>query len=267
MPIAHMLDFARHGLTVEYRASIEPQVVTIDIAGAGASDEPMGPVAMSIVEDCVSFGGGGGADFPPSAGRWVVLAGPEPLSDAARGPTFHFEVQAQGVCPVFMRSAIEHLRTVCSPHLLTAMSIRGALPVDETPLSVTTRQMLAWLDDPSVYPGPWHHIPFAFATKTIPRGAALRAEVAADIDEAIFEQFQMTMICASNAVADYPAQNGDGLGVIDTVPKMGRGKRELFARWPVFTHVRPPTIHMFTNMLIRFHADVAPLTRVELDLA
>lgn len=276
MPIAYMLDqLVPHGLSVAYRATSDRQEVLIDITGAGPGDGMMAPVSMATIGDAVAHGAAGGSDFPPTVGVWDVLSGPaidalgpdDDVHPDALRDAMHWRVELAGVCPLFVRTVVEHLASSFAPNPIKTLSFRGRLPLDDGPLSVREADVSRWLDDPRAYPKAWGQVPFAFGKKSLVRGASLRMKLGQDVDDEIFEAFEMLTVLIPNTVQDFVAASEPVAGVMDVTAQIARGKTELRAKWVAFHYAHDPVVDTVINMLVRFHHAVAPILEVELGLA
>ncbi|HTN86978.1 MAG TPA: hypothetical protein VL242_24940, partial [Sorangium sp.] len=68
MPVLHDMEFAAGGLLVAYRASAQPQELTIEVVTAGTAEFPMSVASLRAVIEAVNRGAAGGAVFDPLLG-------------------------------------------------------------------------------------------------------------------------------------------------------------------------------------------------------
>jgi hypothetical protein len=256
-------------LDVAYRASTEPQILDVGVKLAGRAELPLAPWAIGMLVDCVNRGLAGGAEFAPTQGWAKLEAGPTgegPEAPGELGPSYAFRLSVAGMCPRFVRVFVEHLAASGHPHPVRQISIVGTLPPDGSPLSVRERQLAAWFDDAYAYPEAWPDPGFVVTTRSIPRGATMRVKLASGEMDAVAPALEETFSAWQCAVLTYPNAKRDGRGVMDPHGSFARTRTELFAKVGLFDHVRRPARAALVNALARFHATVAPLASVEIEM-
>jgi hypothetical protein len=262
-----LLEFVQSALTVSYRASAEPQVLEIRLSTAALPAMPFGPGEMLAMTRLVQWGAAGGADFSPTKGAAKVVSGSVPTVDKQPlvATDYEWEVEVAGVCPLFIRTIVEHLAISGSPHLVKSMSIHGRLPPDGSPLSVTEQDVRKWIEDPAAYPGEWK-APFEIEDKRIGKGAALRVKLAGAVDANVFTQFGGLVGYWTVAVQKFFDHTATKHGGLTAVPTKKQGPNECSANWKFFDIVQEPARRTLNNMLVRFHETVAPIAEVTLSL-
>jgi hypothetical protein len=264
LPLLPGLDFARTSLAVSYRASPDPQEISIQIDTAGINVIPGAAGLMSAVADLVNQGAAGGARFPPSAGFAEIVSGPP--ADAA-GPRYAWTLRVAAVDPLYLRNVVERLRLSGGDQPVTSMSVWGALPPDGTDLSATEREVRGWLDDLQAYPGEWPSLGFALSHRS-DRGAALRVELEDPITAEVYTELERLFSLWLEGVMFYV--RNDGAVVYEDMPdfvfRSGVARTEYQARLTEFHHAPAPSRALLVNLLCRFHERVAPIRQVELRL-
>ena len=154
MPLLNLLDFAADRLQVGYRASPEPQNVTLHFELKSASTGM--PVTFFAIWHQLHLGMAGSDVFAPTAGEATQPPGVL-LSRGRLGPKEYKVVlsDVRGAAPIYLRLLIERLRIVGGNTEIASLDIRGDLPADASPMSVTERDVKQWLDDPTAYPRRW----------------------------------------------------------------------------------------------------------------
>ena len=105
-----------------------------------------------------------------------------------RGATFDWKLTVRGITPLGWRLFVE---LQVHPTLsVTQCVIQGALPVDSSPLSVRTPQMLSWLEKAGPYPARWPKPPFPIKEKSLPKGFSVRLKLAKSVDDDLMEAFR-----------------------------------------------------------------------------
>ncbi|MCK6589157.1 MAG: hypothetical protein HUU21_05560 [Polyangiaceae bacterium] len=269
MPLLDNLDFTKNDLTVSYRGNLEPQTLTIYAAIEIPEEAAYGPRFITTLMDVINAGGAGGSHFHPAAGLAELLSGP--TYPEAEGPQFNWDLRVAGVSPLFMRNIVESLRLcggVDNPAI--AMSIRGSLPLDDTELSVREAEVKAWLEEPLAYVGEWPDPGFPIKQRMSP-GAALRIRLGKNLNAETEDELKG--VCIQWLAATYNYVNEFGEPILDEpdrlarlMPKFGATRRELRAYYEEFTRIPGPSRAVIVNMLARYHAQVLPITDVELAL-
>lgn len=261
-PFLDSLEFAATHLAVSYRASLDPQVLSIRVRTSGPAKVPFGPAAIRTFVELVNEGAAGGSELPPWAGRAKLIEAPE--DDASMDRTWLVEVA--GVSPRFLRTLVESLRRAGDEHDVTSMTIHGELPLDDSPLSARDAHVRAWLASPTEYPGAWSELPFRVRDREVTRGARVRARLAQGASAETLEAFESTMMSWSLAILDYADRRHDGRGTMDRDPRIGRTRVEVAANFAEFTYDPVPAWASLLNVLCGFHARVAKIQEVEIGL-
>lgn len=247
-------------LDVAYRGSLEPQLLDVAVKLAGPAELPLATWAIESLVKCINHGIGGGAEFPPAAGKAKLEAGGE----ASLGPAYAFRLSVAGVSPRFLRVFVEHLACAGHPHKTESISIVGSLPTDGTAVSVRETQMAAWLNDADAYPAAFPNPGFPVAAKSIPRGMVMKATVAAGRLDAVAAELEETFSAWQTAVLTYPTLGKKGRGVSAPHATFARTRTELCAKLPLFDHTREAARAQLVNAIARFHVAVAPIAALEI---
>jgi hypothetical protein len=267
MPLFNMDFVAAGGLLVSYRASAEPQELVVEVDASAPPEAPMAHFCARALVEAINEGGAGGADFAPSRGFAERVAGPWDGGPEAMATSYRWTLRVAGVAPLFMRNFVEELRRAGMGQPITRVLIRGALPLDDGPLSVTERTVRAWLDDSGARLPQWPGPPgFALDTSGTSRGASLRVELAAPASKEIRGLLERLSLVWLNAVRNYTDEDGDEVffNSPTMLPYFGHGKTEFRARWHELLYDRDPAVAMLASMLMRFHERVAPLREAEI---
>ncbi len=269
MPLFKNMDFVQHGLHVRYRSDARPQKVFLDISTTGLADQPLAEGFVLSLGDTVAHGGGGSDLFPPTAG-YLRKLGPPP-KQRMRGPDYHFELEVAGVAPVFVRHAIQALRSVGFDQLVTSLSWVGELPLDDGPMSVTEVEMKRWLDDPDVFIRMWPKPPFPIVRRGTTKGATVRLELGKkpNKDEAfeLEERLQNYLVeCEQLVDADGRQVDPESYPPPEEIWKFARGKTEVVARASHFPWRRDAGYELLVNYLCNLHETVVPILEAEIAL-
>ncbi|KYF70861.1 hypothetical protein [Sorangium cellulosum] len=267
MPLIRHLDFAQRSLSVAYRASPAPQELVVDVDVAGPPMAPFAPMAMRAVVDAINAGAAGGALFPPAAGYARRLAGPWDEPDGL-GVSYRWVLEIAAVAPGFLRNMVEELRRAGMNQPVVRMRIAGALPLDNSPLSVRESQVRSWLDDPRAYLEPWTRPGFPFHVVSRSEGATLRVELAQAIDPPLRQALEDLSVQWLNVIRNYASRQGEEVlfNPHRMLPAFGQGRAEFRAHYPEFLYARDPAAAVLVNMLTRFHERVARIALVEVGL-
>jgi hypothetical protein len=266
MPLLDRLDFAKSALTVRYRASAEPQELSIDVKLARRASEECAPQIIRRQIDVISFGAAGGAEFAPWQGNAELLSGPWDPPQSL-GPSLSYRLRIAAVSPRYVRTMVEHLRECGAKAKVQAMNIVGSLPLDASELSLSEEQVRRWLDAKTAYPGAWPEVPFPLHTRRTDETAEFRVVLGKSLTPKLREDLEMLSFLWLNTVTDYVNEDGERVELyrIDKrFPTFGRTKTEFRATYKEFLHVRDPSRAVLSNMLVRFHHRIAPIVEAEI---
>ncbi|XXX80859.1 hypothetical protein WMF30_19065 [Sorangium sp. So ce134] len=259
MPLLPGLEFTQQNLRVAYRASADPQEVTIDVVTAAASRSPVAPVILRKLLDAVQRGSAGGHRFPPAAGAAEILD-----ESADRGPSYRWKVRLAAVDPLFLRTMVEELRLSTPGAPTLRMHILGALPLDDSPLSIREDAVKAWLDDPRAYLREWPAPGFPI----VDRGdwAMWRVRLHDRITPDVRRKLDLVALGWFNDVWTYVHDTGqpEEQRADQGLPRCGSGKLEFSAAYHRFYFARRPSRARLVNALTRFHQTVAPIAAAEI---
>ena len=256
MPLVPGLDQTAAGLEVSYRATAEPQDVTIELT----LGQPAGPiidypaVVLRQVLTSANLGSAGGTVFPPTGGVGVVQT-------ETNAPThYQWQVRLGGIDPLHIRSMVEHLG---SSGDVTFLRIVGTTPLDDSAYSVNTALVRRWLDDPHAYPGEWPHP--GFAVKTMGTWPGFRLQTQSPIDAQVRHALEMRALVWLTDIQFYVADNGayDGMSAAAEMPRTGAGGCEFAAAYRRLEVGHRAARARLVNSLAQFHETVAPLQALE----
>jgi hypothetical protein len=271
LPIAgathpHLARLNASRLDVRYRATTEPQLVDVRIKGSPCPnrDGSEHPGRVSDLVALMSAGVAGGVLFPPELGEAEIVSGPRP-GDPVEGADMAWQLRVRAIDPRFFAVALHLLaeewatlgreRDVryCPKHV----SIVGELPLDDSPASARTEDVLAWLKDPGDAYRAWPELPFPVKegkrSKT-PR-FALKVDAPGAVAAALDAWVLHTMFDA------HPRCDGRNRSARTVV-----GKTQLTVPWQTLSLPPPIARGPILNMARRFHFRVTKVSAVELAL-
>lgn len=266
MPLLSGFDFLRLGFDVAYRASDEPQLLTIDVTMLDRSTKRSAPMIVKRLIELINAGAACGQMFDPRQSRAERVSGPWDGPDAF-GPDFSWGVRVAGVSPLFIRTIVDQLRKCGHEQPVTTMRIRGALPLDGTPASVDRARMLEWLEKP-IYVDETPLRPFT--VRFVPSAAVyfvVRRSMASStvLDDAL-KHLAMRWLIATAAYVDE-----SGRAVVRAkddlerhLPGFHSDAVEFRAEFREFLHMADPSRAVLVNMLARLALTVAPFSEVEI---
>lgn len=266
MPLPPFLLPLAGSLHVDYRGSLEPQEVRIDLALSSPDPDSSAPIAMRTIVDAINAGAAGGSAMPPTAGIAVLLEGPTPSLDPNAwdvGPSYRWRLSVGGVSPGFVRVAVE-LLAASSLVPAASLSVVGSLGANGSKASLREREVLAWSAELVNHPATWPDLPFGVRRDTAPRGFGLRVAFAGEPGGAAIERLNEVCALWAAVTATYPSLARDGIGGRTPLDRVAISRREYsrFVEEMDFdqTCVASPLL----NMLARFHHEVAGIESVEL---
>ena len=152
-------------------------------------------------------------------------------------------------------------------HPVVSLALRGELPPDDSPLSARTADVRRWLRDADAYPGLFGAPPFPVIELDYADAsdALVRVRPAGVHARTLLDRFDAALVRWASYVVGLPSREA---GPIDSPGTMrsAASKRELVARFEGIDVWRAPARDALVNVLARFHAEVAPLERVEIGL-
>lgn len=255
------LGFAYGGLHVAYRAAIEPQLLELDVELV--APDPIGrvPIVVRRLLDEINGGAATGAIFPPALGQARLVDGS--LEVPAPGPQYRFILEVAAVSPRFLRHAVESLSGRGD---VRNLALNGALPLDDTPLSVREAEVTAWMHQPRTH---LEASPPPFTVNEIPwsgRSAFVRAVLLDSTSDEALQAFDEALLIACGVLLSYGQPGGFGRSRLVIPPGAGRGGRVLAARWEDFLCERRPARDLLVNVMSAFHARTSPIERLDLGL-
>lgn len=269
MPLLNGLEFAQHNLRVVYRASAEPQIMTIDIGTAGRAARPMAGIYIAMVRRWLRSGVAGSDVFPP----WLpwIEKGVEPETYEERGgPSYHFEFPHAGFAPPMIRLLVELFRKVGANQPVEAMVIKGSHPLDDSPLSITEREVKGWLDDPTAYPKVWPELGFRVSDRAAAGGAFVRVRFSQDLPRELWDLADDVVDEWFEVLGNYVSESSHEVVPIPlggyARPESAFARREVVYRLEKFPYVKKPSRDLLLNTLCRFHHEVARIESVEVAL-
>ncbi|WP_437961324.1 hypothetical protein WME76_17915 [Sorangium sp. So ce119] len=250
-----------------YRASPEPQELSVDVTVAGVPETQLAHFMMRTLLDAINGGAAGGSLFHPAAGSAALLRGP--LDEAPTGSSYAWVVRVAAVAPVFLRTCVDQLALCGAGKPVTSLTFRGSVPLDGSPLSITDRQVRAMLTDPTAYVDAWPAP--GFPVRDGDRGAddveaTLRLEMGSRITSPVRARLEDLAIGWINVVHRYADNHGRYVtfNPQKTLPRFGQSKTEFRAYYPEFRWASGPARAAMINMLTRFHHEVAPIAAAEI---
>jgi hypothetical protein len=261
MPLLNALDFTvGPNFSVRYRASAEPQEVFITAELSSAAYMHI-TNALLTTEQAAEFGVTGSDCFAPALGR------AQPLANARDGRRVTATIEVAGFAPVAVRRLVEELRAIGMTTPIASLEIVGALPLDDSNLSITEHHVRAWLDDTTAYVKQWPHLSFPVVRRDVDtKGVSARVAFAAAPADDRRKNVQTRFLAWRNFVSSYVSPAGtyvpQQLG--QTMPKYAWKASEIVMRIPEFERTRGPSADALVNMLQRMHEEVAPIAEVEL---
>lgn len=267
MPLLKGLEFAQHNLRVAYRASADPQVLTIDIGTSGKAPRPMAGIYIWVVRRWLRSGVAGSDVFPP----WLpwVEKGVEPETyEEETGPSYHFEIPHAGFAPPMIRRLVELFAKIGVNQPVEGMVIRGSLPLDDSPLSVTEHDVRRWLEDPMAYPKVWPELGFEVIDRSAVTGALVRVRMVDDLSPAEWDTAVDRVDRWFEVLAEYVSEAEHGHVTRSALerPESAFTRREIVFRLEKFPYVKKPSRDLLLNTLCRFHHEVARIESVEVAL-
>ncbi len=260
MPLLSGLDFAQSNLHVAYRASLDPQIVTISLSTGGIAAFPYAQALLRKLLTSVNSGSAGGTRFPPTAGSAIVVdQSPDPC-----GPNYTWRVRLAAADPLFLRTVVEELRAAGLEHPVTSLQIVGSLPLDSTDLSVREQDVKRWIEDPHAYLGQWYDPGFPIVDRG--RWAMFRIQLGQPISSDLRRKLDLVALGWLNDVSSYVWDTGEPeAGRIERcMPRCGSGKVEFSAAYRDFYFSTTPARARLINALSRFHTTIAPIEVAEI---
>lgn len=266
MPLLNRLEFAQHNLRVAYRSSLEPQVMTIDIGTAGRALRPLAGGYIWAVRRWLRSGVAGSDVFPP----WLpwIEKGVEPETyEEETGPSYHFEFPHAGFAPPMIRLLVELFRKIGVNQPVEGMVLKGSLPLDDSPLSITEREVKRWLDDPTAYPKVWPELGFEVIDRSAGKGAFVRMRLASDFSRDAWDMAHDPINEWFEVLTDYVSEaTHEVVPTQHHAPESAFARREVVYRLEKFPYVKKPSRDLLLNTLCRFHHEVARIESVEVAL-
>jgi len=221
--------------SLSYRASNEPQLLDIDLLATGKVFPFPPTIALSAWIEHANQGFGAGAEFAPARTRVEQVSGRR-LNDAgdSMGPAYQFGLRVVCVSPFYLRNLVDRLSTPSATIDVAHLNIKGALAVDDSPLTVTTDRMKKWLKDRSAYVGRPLTLPFKLTEKAVKRGREVR-------------------------VTFVEAPSAEHLGVQEVTQEGSVVTTKLTK----FLYAPAPAIDALLGGLARFHLAVLPIASVD----
>jgi hypothetical protein len=248
------LEYVHKNLSVAYRSSLERQRIDIQMT---SSEMSSAYVQMLALVRHINSGAASGSEFPPESSFAKIIRD----TPDKNGPNYDWQLEIAGMSPKFIRQFVERLRGVSRKGYAMSLAIRGSFALDESPLSVTEREVIAWLDDPNAYPGAWPSPGFPVEREFPPKGASVRVRLAGKANKKILSGFRNVLAIWSNLTLEFFDAKGEQMGRSDFNPSIAASGVELSARYGIFDRVREPSAAALINLLGRLHHDVAPIEK------
>lgn len=260
VPLLDLLDFAKKDLVVRYRASAEPQTLTIEAETASPTPVAYAAIIMNIVGEGVRWGGAGGAMLAPELGRFAIQKAPVG-SKTRQARKLVWTVEVAGIAPAYLRVMVERLRTAGYSQPLKSLRIVGSLPPDRTALSAREADVRKWLDDAKAYPDAWPEPGFPL-TLARAKGSAVSIQlaVARPIHAKRADLLKQLVIVWKNVVSSYVDDEGSPAPLhAEWFPKFEITRTDFRAEFTRFDHARIASRNVLIGLLRRFHLEQAPI--------
>lgn len=253
-------------LHLAYRAVSGPQRLTIEAALASPDPTASMPARMRMLVEAIQGGAAGGEIIPPTEGFARVLSGPlmmpqKPSADP--GPRYRWELEVQGIAPLFWRIATSVLAFGAAPIPLTDLAILGSERVDDSPYSLTGPKLVAQMRDVQSFPGTYPTLPFEVRRGDMPQGCALRVHFAGSLTPELVERLHDTLALWGVLTVGCPCLDGAHLGGRSFVDTVGITTVEYSRFIQDFDYVRSASEPLLLNLLARFHT-LLPIAWVDL---
>jgi len=150
------------------------------------------------------------------------------------------------------------------------MAIRGSLPLDDSPLSVTELDVRRWFDDPTAYPRMWPDLGFRVIERSAVRGAFIRVSLTEDFRRDAWDLAADSIDGWFEVLGNYVSESSHEVVPIPpggyVRPESAFARREIVYRLEKFPYVKKPSRDLLLNTLCRFHHEVARIESVEVAL-
>lgn len=251
---------ARGGLVVRYRPSLEPQRLAVDVALSAPDAERFLPRHLMHCVEEINAGGSGGADCPPQAGQATFDIPPD-----GPGPGYHFELGIAGVSGLYLRHVCAVLAKV--PGLAGIRIVGSFDPSVEG--AVTERDVARWSGPPQTYL-PRFDPPFAVHMARQESGGAdgfVRLVLEGGTSRDSLLAFDSMLLTWAGHLMTFGGPAGEPEGRTQLVAPSGRGDQTMSARYTRLRVRRPPAVDLLVNYASRYHANVAPLARLDVGMS
>jgi hypothetical protein len=186
------------------------------------------------------------------------------------GPSYRFEFPHAAFAPVMLRLMIEELRWIGLDQAVEGMVIRGSLALDDSPLSITEREVKGWLDDPTAYPKVWPELGFRVSDRSAVKGAFVRVRFTQDLPRELWDLADDVVDGWFEVLGNYVSESSHEVVPIPpggyVRPESAFARREVVYRLEKFPYVKKPSRDLLLNTLCRFHHEVASIESVEVAL-
>lgn len=254
LPLFPRTTYEEGEIVVRYRAALEPQEVVLSTDGELEVARIRGLVAM------IEHGAYAGAEFAPTASRAEAL-------DLATGAIVQRSVRLRlaAVSPLALQGLYPMLDFGAGfgTRLLRGFRLEGALPVDDSPLSMTSRDLFDAWAEPMKQAGAHMPLPYRMVTKKKAKGLALELALAADASADTAARLGSYLAYFTASLTNYPDATGRAPGkpgVFFTIAQPA--PRTLTATASSFGFAAPPAMARLQNVLSHFHARVTPIDEV-----
>lgn len=256
-------------LHVAYRESPETQVIRVEVQVDKVTDRINGFRGWIAA----MRGGCAAIDVARAGASGVkVLSGPVLKGDAGfESERYAWDLEITAVASKFLHVGVSFLSLIGGLQARpTAVSIVGSLPLDDSPASCRTADVLRWLDDSdSAAMTAIGELPFAATVKTAAsaKAARFRFTGASAFTKEQFAELQAEWLVAwAGPLGIGHNLAGDGPADVQAA-KLAHAGVEISAKFAKLDVRRTHAEGMLMNMLSKFHATVAPLAQVEVVLA
>lgn len=262
-------DRLRDLVDVAFREADEPQRLDLQVRYAGAPELPRPPWAAQTIAEAIAAGAACGATLEPTRAMGAIVAGPTGLGAPREGElasTYAWTLEVAGLSTCWLPAIVEQLVAAGLPHETELVSIVGERPLDRTPKSARSPEVIAALRAPLRRVGAFANRGFTVERRPVARGMSVRARLRTEVTKEIAAAFAEALSAWQGAVLTYPNLALAGRGFMDPQLVFGRTRAELMARATLFDLAPAPAADALINVMARFHAAVAELESLEIGM-
>jgi len=256
------LDYVETGLHVAYRATHEPQELSIQLRLS--KPKSFFEVGVGFRVSAINFGFAGDVDWDPARGSAKLLAIPK--DPKKRSEEHSYKLEVVEMAPSFVRIlAATRFGMGIDGTKVESMSIAGSEKVDRSKASVREEDVRRQLEDPDAYAGRFAKLAFPVVQTRVKEGLSVRLRMGAKTTKAAEKALQERLRIFDLLVSNYPPLEVDGGRAVATLnPAVLRSPTELAFRYATFDVRLVAGTDALLNMLHRFSGEVSPVSEVVL---